>query len=255
MLADSKAGRLWEHQSAQITDPNYFSHNWRCLFEAYLDQRDGTRQEKNDFGKKLSDIVVSGGLHYSNFYLKMGDNGKAEFLKTRNQWAWANHAISLMAATQMHFFGGGYAFRPISQLMTRYSKFFWDEDLKIVDKTYRKFAVDSLREIWWEEVVYTRETPEYTEYIFNLVNSPDVEKPHMFIYNDPEVADDVEIAMLKFNSTDGIKAWAMSPYDYQAAVKEPKHSEIKPKLVDGEVVLEVPEFTYFSLVVVRKYKK
>ena len=76
----------------------------------------------------------------------------------------------------------------------------------------------------------------------------------MFIYQDPEIADDVEIALLKNGSAKGIKAWAVSPYDYNAKIKEPKQSEINPKIVDGEVVLEVPPFKYFSLVIVRKKK-
>jgi hypothetical protein len=254
MLSDPKSGRLWEHQAAQIIDPNYFSHNWRCLYEAYLDQRNATRQEKNDFGRKLSSIVVSGSLNYTFFYTKMGENGKAKFMKTRDQWAWANHAASLMAASQMHLFGGGHSFRPIAQLMTRYSKFFWSDDLRIMDKTYRQFAVDTLREIWWEEAVYARETPTYTETIFNLINSPDEEKPHVNICHDPEIADDVEISLLNATSAEKIRAWAICPYGYEDPIKEPRCIEIKPKIVDREVVLEVPAFTYYSLVVVRKYK-
>jgi len=244
MMTDPRSGGLKELQCFQIADPTNAAHSWRSLFEIYLDARDSIR--KKDWGTPLHGIVHSGFLFPEYYRHSMPVE---DFNKTREQWAWSNHAISLMAAAQLHFSGGGTAFRPMNQLMTRYSRYFWDEDIRILDKAYKQFELDSLREIWWEDSVYERKTDRGREVIFNLVNTPDSETAHKKIVDDPKVADDVEITCLDIHDAKGVRAWAVRPYDYESTVLEPVQVEIKPEIVEGNLVLRVPPFRYFTLVV------
>ena len=211
-------------------------------------ERDCLRQR--DWGREISDVLFAGYYHPSS--LKKGLS-EEEYGRTRDQWTWSNHLLSLLAALQIHPCGGGAAFRPMLQFMTRYSKFFWHEDWRIAEDTYRRFAVDTLREIWWEEVVYERETDKYRETVVNLINSPDSENAHARIFSDPEIADDVELACLKMKNKSKVRAWAMRPYEYDSERLEPVQAELNGEVIDGELVFKVPPFRYFSLVVLREY--
>ncbi|MBQ3343028.1 MAG: hypothetical protein IJG84_14100, partial [Kiritimatiellae bacterium] len=68
----------------------------------------------------------------------------------------------------------------------------------------------------------------------------------------PEV-DDAEVSTKLFG-VDGVKAWAVRPYDYMDPVLEPKQSEVTVKSVKGETVFSVPPFRYYTLLVVRVYE-
>ena len=246
MVADPRNGSLKELQYPQVIDPRSAAHSWRSLFDIYLDSRDSVRKRKWD-KPLLGDNLHTGYLFPCSRY----DTTQEEAMKTREDWTWTNHAISLIAAAQLHFGGGGTAFRPMLQLMTRYSEFFWDEKIRMVGKAYKRFELDSLREVWWEDAVYERETAAGQDVIFNLVNSPDSEKAHPKLYADPRPADDVEITFLDVKDAKGVKAWAVRPYDYESTELAPVQVELKPELIDGNLVLTVPPFRYFSLVVVR----
>ena len=246
MIVDSRNGSLKELQPMQIASPQSAAHAWRSLFEVYLEARDSIR--KKNWGIPLNGIVQTGFLYPESFRAEIPPD---ELVKSREEWAWSNHAISFMAAAQVHFCGGGAAFRPMLQMMTRYSRYFWDEDIRMVEKAYKHYEVDSLREIWWEDSVYERKTGQGKEIIFNLVNSPDTEKAHMKIFSDPKAADDVEITCLDVKSAKGVKAWAVSPYDYESSVLEPVQEELKAEIIEGKLVLRVPPFRYFSLIVVQ----
>ena len=246
MVADPRGGSLKELQWFQIVDPRHAAHSWRSLFDIYLDARDSIR--KRNWGRPLKGDNLHSGFLYSETRYQISQE---DYAKTREDWAWSNHAISLIAAAQLHFCGGGTAFRPMLQLMTRYSKFFWDEDIHIVDKAYKHVELDSLREVWWEDAVYERKTAAGKDIILNLVNSPDSETADMKIYADPHPADDVELTFLDVKDAAGVKAWAVRPYDYESPTLAPVQAELKPELIEGHLVVAVPPFRYFSLVVVR----
>lgn len=246
MMVDARNGYLHEFQAVQIANPQNAGHSWRSLFEIYLDSRDSIR--KKNWGTPLKGIVQTGYVFPSGFRFEITQE---EYARTREEWAWANHIISLMAAAQIHFCGGDNAFRPMLQMTTRYSQFFWDENVQIVDKAFKHYEVDSLREVWWEECVYERETEQGRDIIFNIVNSPDAETAHMKIYDDPKPADDVEITCLDIKSTKGVKAWAVRAYDYESTALAPVQETLKPELADGKLVVAVPPFRYFTLVVIR----
>lgn len=242
MVADPRGGSLHELQTPQITDPRNAAHSWRGLLDSYLNYRDAVRKRKWDMPLRGDNLHTGAIFPYSR-----NQSTAEEYAKTREDWAWSNHLVSLMAAAQLHFFGGGPPFRPTLQFMTRYSGFFWDERLKIVDKAYKLFELDSLREVWWEDAVYEGGGM----LVFNLVNSPDTDSATFKLYDDPNAADDVEITFLNVKDIKGVKAWAAQPYGYDSPELAPVQVELKPELIDGNMVLAVPPFKYFSLVVVR----
>lgn len=243
MLACPKSGMMTELQGGQIVA----NHSWRSLFESFLSERDALRGR--DWGRPLCDWISSGARFPDGFRSQIGE---VAYAKTRDQWAWAHHDIVLQAAAQFHpSIGMGSGYRPMLQLMTRYSKFFWSEGMVPVRQSYRRFAVDSLREIWWEEAVYRMPEKGRDCYVFNLINAPDIERPAMDISTDPAVANDVELSLLNPPDIGKIEAWAVTPYGFGAAVKEPTQTKLTPILVDGDIVLKIPPFTYYALVVVR----
>lgn len=249
MIADDKSGALKEIQAPQIADPRNAGHNWRSLFEVFLGERDDIRQK--DWGTKTSDMIISGSLNPEGF---AHDMTKGNYEKTRSQWAWCNHTLSLIASSQIHLFGTGGGFRPILQLMTRFSKFYWHEDIEIMKKSYKYFDIDGLREIWWEDAIYTLDTPKHTDYIINIVNSPEQENAVKTINSCPPAADDIQISCLKWNSAEKMEAWAIQPYNYGAKQKEPSVYKLFPKVIENEVTYELPPFKYYTLIIIRKVK-
>ena len=249
MIADKRSGHLKEIQASQLSSPTYSGHTWRGAFEIYLSQRNDLR--KRDWGRPVSDVIVSGALYPESFRMNMS---KEDYARTREQWAWSNHAISLMAAAAIHPYVSGAGFRPMNQLLTRYSRFIWAEDVQILSRAYKHYALDSLREVWWEDSVYRIQTPTYTDTIFCLVNSPDEEKAVMHIEHDPTPADDVEISVLNPAKDKQLRAWSVQPYDYDSKVLQPIETELSAITVQGERVFAVPAFKYFSMVIIRESK-
>lgn len=247
MVSDLHSGSLREYQAGQITNPMNSGHNWRSLFEIYLSERDALRLK--NWGRPVTDTIVTGCFHPEGF---AHDMTKANYDKTRSQWAWCNHLASLVASAQLHFYGSGGAFRPMLQLTTRFSEFFWHEDIEIMRKSYKFFDVDGLREVWWEDAIYELRKPTCTDYIINVVNSPERENAVKTINSCPPAADDIQISCLKWSSADKLEAWAIQPYAIGAKVKEPSVYKLIPKVVEGEVTYELPPFNYYTLVIIRK---
>ena len=177
------------------------------------------------------------------------------FKKSNQFWAINSHMAALMAAVCGHPYAlCGAAYRPFSQVMTRYSKFYWHEDIRIVEKAYKKFSVDALRDIWWDDFVYTRDTPEYTDYYIHLLNAPDVKRLSLETVNETHAAKQVELATRLFKNIKKVQAWTIQPYGSTGDILEPIVNKIKPEAIDGETVFSIPDFRYYTLLVIREKK-
>ena len=244
LLGSPKVGVLKEIQQQFITSPGRSYHRYRSLLDTVLGQRDKLRKpSKNSMIK--TDILHLG-------YLGSWDRKKA--METRECWTWSNHVMAIFASVLGHTMAYQIQFRPLRQLQTGYSQFFWDENIRIMEDGYRRFQLDSLREIWYEDTIYYKKTPEYTDYYIHLINTPETENAIDTVRNDPPAADDVEIATKLFGkSLNKIRAWTIQPYDYDSKVLEPAVTGLTPKMVKKEMVFQIPPFKFYSLLVIRKY--
>lgn len=244
-LNDPGSGGLLEIQDSFITNPNMSYNTWRGLMEAYLNARNQLWTPKK--GSRINTRILHTGYVYPL-------SGKESLEATREQWAFSNHVAALMAAAAAHPYVNGIAFRPLMQLMTRYSEFFWHEDIELLKDAYKKFNVDGLREVWWEDTVYARKTPAHTDYYVHLVNVPDQEKATHGIRKDPGAADDIEVSTTLPLKLDKVEAWAIQPYGYGAKTLEPVVRAVKPEALKGETIFSIPAFKYYTLLIIREHK-
>ena len=168
----------------------------------------------------------------------------------REVWTMSQHVMSLLASMLAHPFAGGPQMRNFKQMMMRYSQFYWHEDVEVVRDGYKRFLCDSEREIWYDDMIYRRETKDFTDYCIHLVNVPESERCRENVIVDPPAVDDAVVSTKLFGA-EGAKAWAIQPYAYLDPVLEPRQVSVPVKSANGETVIEVPPFRYYTLLVIR----
>ena len=174
-----------------------------------------------------------------------------EFVKKHGEGqVMSQHVLSIIAAVCAHPFAASPPMRPFKQMMTRYSELFWHEDNEIVPDARKSFSCDSLRDVWFEDTVYVRETPGFTQYAIHLVNAPEQEFCDDTVTDDPPMADDVRVSTTLFGAA-GAKAWAIRPSPWLDAVLEPRCTELSVENVGGKTTVAVPPFDYYTLLVIR----
>lgn len=253
MLEHPQNGTLNEFQGRQLADPNNVKHNWRSLFEVYIGERD-TRMVKKQATDISGTVELTGYMFNWAFFTQMS---KEEFKATRDLWTMSNHFNSLLLASNIHPSNSStWSFRPTTQFMTRYSSLLWDPKINVVEKPGKLIRVDSLREVWWEECVYTKVTDKYADVMIHIINSPVKEGADPKASEDPPAVNDAEISFkIGDDSPESYKVWALQPYAYGAKVLEPVQVELKSKFKDKSLVFELPPFNYYTLVVIRQEKK
>lgn len=243
-LQDTNVGTLLEYQGAQMANKNFFGHHWRSLYEAYVNERNALLNAKG-----IDDPVLATGYTYNLDPRNMMT--KEEYEASRDTWTTANHLGALMLTARIHpCVLASDGFRPSTQFMTRYSALLWSRDVKWIKEPWKTINVESNREVWWEEGVYTREGKGYRDTILNIVNAPDKEEFDLKVPNDPEPAKNVEVELM--TDAKKVRAWALQPYGYDSKVKEPTAVELKPERDGKKLIVELPPFTYYTMVVFRE---
>ena len=244
-LADHpQTGLLKETQWPFLLNPSRPDHSYRGFMNGLVRFRD-SMWRGGKYVKRPSKILHCG-------YLMTNWDGKKS-IAYRESWTMASHVMSIIAAICAHPFAYPPPCRPFKQMMTRYSDCFWHEDLEIVPDARAVFTVDSLREIWYADTVYRRETPDFEQYAVHLVNAPENEFCDETVTDDPPEADDVEVSTKLFGEGD-LRAWAIRPYGYLADRVEPSCVPVGIARKDGEAVFSVPPFKYYALLVIWKKK-
>ncbi len=85
------------------------------------------------------------------------------------------HQAALSLAARCHLYNsnlGPTAFGDLAQFLTRYSYFLWDPALEPVAEPDQLFTVEADRPPIWQPFVYRRQTPEGSQIIMHLVNTP-----------------------------------------------------------------------------------
>jgi hypothetical protein len=242
-LEDSQTAALCELQGSQLVNPKSTWNNWRSLYEKLVSDRD-TYMKK----PKLVNTILATGYLYNKSFPKI-------FKSSRELWTMTKHLGSMLIATRYHpcLLTTG-SWRPSTQFMTRYSAFLWEKDIKLMKKPWKKITVDSNREVWWEELVYTREKDSFIDTIIHIINSPEKENIDQAVKNDPPAARYVKIKMKTSGNNKAVKVWAVSSYNYNDKVREPKQILLKHKIIDNKIIVKVPPFVYHTMIVIRKNK-
>jgi hypothetical protein len=168
------------------------------------------------------------------------------------KWGWTawNHLIGIFTATQSHF--GSFfvaSHRPFLQFTTRYSRFFWAPDIKVVVDEEKLVSVQTTEEVWWKRLVYRRKTDAGYDLIVHLVRKPATEKVDFNWADEPRplagatVAVDVGTATLQ-------TALACRPYHFEEE-QQTVEQIVTPAVRTGKVTVSVPPFRYYTMLVLR----
>jgi len=245
-LQDFNCGTLKEFQGRELANPDIPWHYWRNYYEMYVDERNILLKTLGDY-----DPVFAGGWMYDLDPLSLMT--PAEFSATRDTWTTANHIGAIFTAARVHpCWNDSWGFRPYAQFMTRYSALLWSRDVKLESQPFKRISVESNREVWWEECVYTRQINGYRDTLIHLINSPDKEEADFKATSDPEPAKGVEIEVKDCGDPKEIQVWALQPYGYNSPEKEPIVFQLTPKSDGKNIIIEVPAFSYYTLVVIRE---
>ena len=237
-------GTLTEIQWPFLLNPSMSCSNYRGFLDRLLPARDSRYLVYSD-GTKPSKIHLVGYLYPSFNYGRKANPGAY-----REVWTMAQHVMAILASTLAHPLAAGPQMRNFKQMMMRYAEFYWHEDIEVMEDGYQKFVCDSLREVWYDDMIYRRECKDHADYYIHLVNVPESEQCREDVEVDPPEVDDAEVSTKLFGSK-GVKAWAIQPYGYLDPVLEPRRQAVAVKRVKGETVFAVPPFTYYTLLVIR----
>lgn len=246
LLDHSRSGLLNEVQWPFLIHPTMACNNYRGFLESTLMSRNMCYLP-GKWAKNPGKVHIVG-------YLCPVWTPKPSTDSYRECWTMSQHIMSILASSLAHPFAGGPQMRNFKQMMMRYSEFFWHEDIDVMKDGYKRFICDSLREVWYDDMIYKRDTPEYTDYYIHLINVPESEMCNETTLEDPPEVDDAEVSTKLFGP-ESIKAWAIQPYAYLDSVLEPRQMEVPVKTVKDETVFAVPPFKYYTLLVIRNYKR
>lgn len=167
-------------------------------------------------------------------------------------WAAANCFMAQILATQSRVVTWALpSLEPAFQFQTRYSRFLWAPDIKVVpiDAVTRTLAVESPEPLWWQQLVYRRDTPTGHDLIVHLVRIPPFAKWDLDWVDEP-----APLAGLKLTAHAGDakieSAVACRPYQFD----EPQQTVEQPLAAPaqgGKVTVTVPPFRYHTMVVLR----
>jgi hypothetical protein len=169
-----------------------------------------------------------------------------------NRWAWAtlNYFSAQLTATQHHFVGGiPPSMRPWAQFMTRYSRYVWAPDVKVVPEAEKTVSVNSPEELWWKRLVYKLKTEKGYDLIIHLVRIPPMKKWDIDWPDEPAPLDGVSV-QAEIGNAKLCDAWALRPYDFE---EEQQVVEKKiPALAEGSTVTaKIPPFRYHTILIIR----
>ncbi len=129
-------------------EPEHLGHIWKEYARIYAEDASHT---------------ISLGGHYWIMRLKLGN--RMDVL----------HQAALSLAARSHLYNGPLGpttFGDLAQFVTRYSYFLWDPALEPVAEPDQLFTVEADRPPIWQPFVYQRQTPEGSQIIMHLVNTP-----------------------------------------------------------------------------------
>jgi hypothetical protein len=170
------------------------------------------------------------------------------------KWAWPtlNYFVAQITATQHHIVFNVWptpSLEPAFQFQTRYSRFLWAPDIRLVPAADTLVGLASPEQVWWQPLVYRRDTAVGYDLIVHLVRMPPTEKWDVDWVDEPapltgvRLTADLGAARLR-------TAYALRPFQFeeeQQVVAQP----LSPSPDTGKCAVIVPPFRYHTMVVLR----
>jgi len=171
-----------------------------------------------------------------------------------SKWAWptVNYFTSMLTATQIHHAGGFWpSHRPAFQFQTRYSRFIWARDIKVVpvEEVERIVEVSTPEEMWWKRLVYKRKRQDGYDLIMHLVRIPPTEKWDINWVDEPSPLAGVRITA-DIGTAKLLTAQACRPYHFEEE-QQVVQKELAPSGKTGKITVEIPPFRYHTMAVLR----
>jgi hypothetical protein len=169
-----------------------------------------------------------------------------------DRWGWAatNYLGAQHLATQYHVVSWFLpSWRPTLQFMTRYSRFLWARDIRVVPNAEKRVSVTGTDQVWWQRLVYRRDTADGYDLIVHLVRIPPFGKWDLKWLEEPKPLDRVRLTVSTGPATLR-DVQAMRPY-YFDEPQQPVQRRVEAAGDGGLVEFTVPEFRYHTMVVLR----
>ena len=170
------------------------------------------------------------------------------------KWGWPtlNYYMSQITATQHRIVFNVWptpSLEPSFQFQTRYSRFLWAPDIKLVKEPENTTAVKSNQDIWWKEFVYRRDTADGYDLIIHLVRKPPYEKWDTDWVDEPVPLTGVQVTA-DIGSGRIQSAYALGPYHFEEE-QQVVESKLTPEVSAGKATVKLPPFRYHTMVVFR----
>jgi hypothetical protein len=169
-----------------------------------------------------------------------------------DRWGWAAHNYlgAQHIATQHHVVSWFLpSWRPTLQFMTRYSRFLWAPDIKLVPEAEKLVSVTGTDQVWWQRLVYRRDTADGHDLIVHLVRIPPFKKWDLKWLDEPKPLEGVRITA-NVGSGKLRDVQAMRPY-YFDEPQQPVQRTVEAVVNNGRIEITVPEVRYHTMIVFR----
>ena len=169
-----------------------------------------------------------------------------------SRWGWVavNYFMGQLIATQHHKAGAFVpSMRPGFQFQVRYSRLLWSPDVKSVpeEEAGQLVRVSTPERLWWNRLVYRRDTAAGHDVIVHLVRVPPFKEWDINWADEPEPLKGVRVAVdLHAGTLAG--AHAMRPYYYEEA-QQPVHARLQSNVKGDRAAAELPPFRYHVMTV------
>ena len=169
-----------------------------------------------------------------------------------NRWGWPtlNCFGAQLIATQHHLAAGFVpSMRPWLQFMTRYSRYIWAPDVKIVPDAEQILHVSAPEDVSWKRLVYRLKTADGYELIVHLVRMPTTKKWDVQWLDEPKLLANATLSLGV--GADALRdVWALRPYDFDED-QQPLQTALDAHVEAGRVSAKAPPFRYHTMVVFR----
>lgn len=169
-----------------------------------------------------------------------------------SKWGWPtiNYFMAQIIASQHRIRSESMpSFEPSFQFQTRYSRFLWAPDIKVVPEAEKTVTVKTPEELWWQDVVYRRDTKDGYDLIIHLVRIPPTERWDINWIDEPLPLEGVKVtADIGSGNVDNV--FACRPYHFEEE-QQVVQQALKAEVSGDKATVEIPPFRYYTMVVIR----